>query len=744
MKLAFIGTYPPRECGIGTFTNNLFNSMLVNKESKEKGYEGYVVALNDNDLTYEYPDEVKLIIRQEHQEDYLQAVKFINLSGADLCILEHEFGIFGGQSGVYILPLLHRLEIPLIVTLHTILKNPSYNEKAILQEICKMAHKIVVMSHKAIEFLISIYNVPEDKIIFIEHGVPDIHFSQEISKKEFKLESKKVLLTFGFIGRNKGIETIIKALPKVVEKHPDVIYIVLGKTHPNVLRQSGEEYRIFLMRLVKSLQLEKHVVFLNEFIDEQDLFKYLYACDIYITPYLNEAQITSGTLSYAVGVGSAVISTPYWHAAELLAEGRGKLFNFNDFNSLASTLTELLDNPDELKELKRKAYNYGRKITWPKIGEKYIILAETIFKEEPKIIVKNDTELDLLILPPFSLAHINRLTDDTGIIQHAKFGIPNLKEGYCLDDNSRALLMVLMAYKQIKDIRALELSPIYLSYIYYMQNADGTFRNFLSFSRNFLDEVGSEDSFGRTIWALGYLLGNAPNDAYYQTGKLAFFNASPNFEKLQSIRGIANTMIGICYYLKSNPSDDTMTERLRNLANILIKHYDENETDDWQWFESLLAYDNGIMPLALLHSAEILNDEKITQTAIKSMNFLTKHTLKNDYLSIIGNEKWYKKEGERSIFAQQPIDAMAMVLMYHQAFHVTKDKDYLNKLYTSFLWFLGENDLRMSLYDFETQGCCDGFESYGVNRNQGAESSLSYLISHLIVLQAYEEFHESD
>ncbi|MBL7111764.1 MAG: glycosyltransferase family 4 protein [Bacteroidales bacterium] len=744
MKLAFIGTYPPRECGIGTFTNNLFNSMLVNNESIEVGYEGFVVALNDIDLTYNYPEEVKLTIRQEHQEDYLKAVKFINLSGADLCILEHEFGIFGGQNGVYILPLLHRLEVPLIVTLHTILKTPSYNEKAVLQEICKMAHKIVVMSHKAIEFLASIYNVPEKKIVFIEHGVPDIHFSQEKSKKEFKLENNKVLLTFGFIGRNKGIETVIKALPKVVEKHPDVLYIVLGKTHPHVLRHSGEEYRIFLMRLVKNLQLEKHVVFLNEFINVQDLFKYLSASDIYITPYLNESQITSGTLSYAVGVGSAVISTPYWHAAELLAEGRGRLFDFNDSNSLTSTLTELLDKPEELNELKRKAYDYGRKITWPKTGEKYVALAVTILKEGYKLIVKKDTVLDFLILPPFSLAHINRLTDDTGIIQHAKFGIPNLKEGYCIDDNARALLMVLMAYRQIKDIRALELSPIYLSYIHYMQNANGTFRNFLSFSRNFLDEVGSEDSFGRTIWALGYLLSNAPNDAYYQTGKLVFFNASPNFEKLKSIRSIANTMIGISYYLKSNPSDDSMTERLRNLAQNLSKHYEENESPDWKWFESLLAYDNGILPLALLHSAEILNDDKITNTALESMNFLTKHTLKDNYISIIGNEKWYKKEGERSVFAQQPIDAMAMVLMYHQAFHVTKDKDYLNKLYTSFLWFLGENDLRMSLYDFETQGCCDGFERYGVNRNQGAESSLSYLISHLTVLQAYEEFHKSD
>lgn len=744
MKLAYIATYPPRECGIGTFTNNLLKSMLNGNANPNEENEAFVVALNDNELEYKYPEEVKATIRQNYQEDYLKAVKYINLSGADICILQHEFGIFGGQSGIYILPLLHRLEIPLVVTLHTILKAPSYNEKAILKGICKMAHKVVVMSNKAIEFLITIYDVPKEKIALIEHGVPDIHFNSEKSKKEFKLKNKKVLLTFGFVGRNKGIETVIKALPEVIKKHPEVIYIVLGKTHPNVLRHSGEEYRTFLLRLVKNLQLENHVTFLNEFIDERVLFKYLYACDIYITPYLNEAQITSGTLSYAVGVGAAVLSTPYWHAAELLADGRGRLFNFNDSDELAKTLTELLDNPKELKSLKNKAGEYGKKITWPKTGEKYVALAERLVKEEHPVIIKKETEPDLLILPPFSLVHINRLTDDTGIIQHAKFGIPNLKEGYCLDDNGRALLMVLMAYRQMKDMRALELSPIYLSYIHYMQNADGTFRNFLSFSRNFLDEVGSEDSFGRTIWALGYLLGNAPNDAYYQTGRLLFFNAAPNFEKLTSIRGIANTMIGISYYLKSNPSDDSMTERLRNLAYVLMKHYNENQSDGWNWFESLLAYDNGILPLALLHSTGILHDDKIKQTAIDSMNFLTEHTLKDDYLSVIGNEKWYKKEGERSVFAQQPIDAMAMVLMYHQAFLVTKEKEYLNKLYTSFLWFLGENDLRMSLYDFETKGCCDGFESYGVNRNQGAESSLAYLISHLTVLQAYEELHSSD
>ena len=744
MKIAFIGTYTPRECGIGTFTKNLVDSVICNKTNTANEVDGFVVAMNDYEQDYAYPNEVKFKIQQDHQADYLEAANYINLSGADLCILQHEFGIFGGQSGVYILPLLHRLSIPFIVTLHTVLEKPSYNEKAVLKEICKMAARVVVMSNKTIQLLTSIYELQQEKIVLISHGVPDIYYEPSQSKKGFKLEGRNVLLTFGFLGRNKGIETVINALPDVIDKFPDVLYIVVGKTHPNVLRHAGEEYRNYLQRLVQTLDLNEHVVFLNEFVDEQKLFKYLSACDIYITPYLNEAQITSGTLSYAMGAGCAVISTPYWHAAELLADERGKLFNFNNSAQLATTLNELLSQPETLAELQTKSKVYGKQITWPKIGLKYIDLFKNVLSEPRPRLAKKKVIIDPLLLPPFSLAHIKRLTDDTGIIQHAKFGIPNLKEGYCLDDNARALLMVLIAYRQTKNSLALELSPIYLSYIHYMQNKNGTFRNFLSFNRNFLDEVGSEDSFGRTIWALGFLLGNAPNDAYYQMGRLVFFEASQNFENLKSIRSIANMMIGVSHYLKSNPSDDAMKERLRVFATKLVNQFEECSTKDWRWFEPLLAYDNGMIPLALLHAAEILQDEKITSVGIESMNFLSSVTMKDGYLSIIGNKEWYKKDGERSLFAQQPIDALAMILMYHQAFHLTKDKEYIKKLYTSFMWFLGENDLRMSLYDFETKGCCDGFEKYGVNRNQGAESSLAYLISHLTVLQAYEEFYQAE
>jgi hypothetical protein len=459
---------------------------------------------------------------------------------------------------------------------------------------------------------------------------------------------------------------------------------------------------------------------------------------------LNEAQITSGTLSYAIGVGSAVISTPFWHAVELLDEGRGILFNFNDSEQLSQILMDLLDNPEELKKLREKAHDYGRTITWPKSGGKYNALLKQILADEPMIVAKKETTIDLIVLPPFSLDHIKRLTDDTGIIQHAKFGIPNLKEGYCLDDNSRALLLVLMTYQQKKDLQALNLAPIYLSYIHYMQNKDGTFKNFLSFSRVFLDEVGSEDSFGRTIWALGYLLNNPPNDSYYQTAKLIFMNAAPNFEKLQSIRSVANVMLGVSYYLRSNPSDEYMMGILGKLTDKLMRHYEDNRTTAWKWFESLLAYDNGILPLALLHAAQLLDDDKVTEVALETTNFLTETVLKDGYLSIIGNENWHKKDGERSMYAQQPVDALAMVLMYREAFELTKDREFLAKLYSSFMWFLGENDLRMTLFDFETNGCCDGIESYGVNRNQGAESSLAYLISYLVVLEAFEAFEQKD
>ncbi len=740
MKIALIGNYPPRECGIATFTKDLFNAVTKNSLEKKNKATGYIVAMNDHGQEYEYPAEVKYVVRQNHQRDYLEAAEFINYSDADVCILQHEFGIFGGDSGVYILSLLHKLEIPLVVTFHTVLNKPSYNEKIIVESIGKKASKIVVMSNRAVTFLKEIYNIPEEKIALIEHGVPDFNFTHSKKyKKKFNLENKKALLTFGLLSRNKGIETVIKALPAVVKKHPDVVYIILGKTHPGVLRVSGEEYRNYLVRLVEKNNLRRHVYFHDSFVRDRELHEYLAAIDIYITPYLNEAQITSGTLAYAVGAGAAVISTPYWHAQELLDETRGKLFPFGDHEALANVLNDLLDNNSELLKIRKRAYNYGRKIIWPEIGRQYIKLFTQV-KNKPVLTEKEQTIVDPQVLPSFSLEHINRLTDNTGIIQHARYSVPNFKEGYCLDDNARALLMSVMAFRQKMDPLAKKLMPVFLSYIYYMQRDDGNFKNFLSFDHRYLDEVGTEDSFGRTIWALGYLIRFSKNEGYYELGQELFNKAAGNFSELKYLRGIANTVIGIAHYLHRHNGNESMRKALNELSYKLVNSYENNRTEKWHWFDEHLTYDNGVLPLALLQAYEITNEAKFLTIGLEAIAFLELMTFKDETLSLVGNSTWFKKgENTPPQYSQQPIDAMAMVMMYYQAYNVTKNKQYLNKMFSCFMWFLGENTLRIPLYDFETTGCCDGLEEHGVNRNQGAESTLAYLISHLTVLLAYEQ-----
>ena len=739
MKISFIATYPPQRCGIGTFTNNLVKHIYPLVDPKDLASYTDVIAINTTTQVEEYPPEVKFTIDQQTQQDYYKAADYINFSDARLCVLEHEFGIFGGKSGVYILHLIHRLRIPLIVTLHTVLKAPSFMEKSIIQEMGKKADKIIVMSQLGVRFLKEIYNIPESKIALIEHGVPDFDFGHSLQLKEkFHFENKKIILTFGLLGRNKGIETVIHALPKIVKSHPEVVFLVLGKTHPNVLLASGEQYRQYLQLLVREKRIENHVFFINQFVSEETLLQYLGSTDIYITPYLNEAQITSGTLSYAIGAGAACVSTPYWHAKELLADNRGKLFDFKDHNQLEEIILNLLENPHKLEELRANAFNYGKKINWNIIGERYFKLAVSIrknYKHEPK---HEKVIIDSTLIPKLELSHFKRLTDDTGIIQHAKYGIPNLKEGYCLDDNARALLAALAIYTRTKNQEALDLIPIYFSYIHYMQTPSGTFRNFMSFDRRFLDEEGSEDSFGRAIWAIGYLIRYSPNDAYHQLGSEIFEKAYPNFEKLTSIRGIANTLIGITHYIHRFQSDEKTIQLMELLRMKLVNHFNANSDKNWRWFEEILTYDNGIIPLSLYHTCQVVNNPVVLKVADDSMKFLEQVTMKPTHFAPVGSNGWYPKNGVCAKFAQQATDSMIMTLLFFKVFQIKKRKKDLKNMFKCFTWFLGENDLRIPLYDHETNGCCDGLESYGVNRNQGAESTLAYLISNMSILNALE------
>lgn len=745
MKIAYISSYPPRECGIATFNHNLLRAIGSDKVAVSD--DSFVVAMNDSEHLgeYEYPKEVKYVIRQENQKDYIRAADYINTSLADACILEHEFGIYGGESGIYILPLIARLQKPLITIFHTILKDPNYLQLTIIREIAKHSSRVVVMSHRAVGFLTGIYGIPFSKIQLIEHGVPDLEAKIENPvKQSLAFKNKKVLFTFGLISRNKGLETVIEALPKIVAQNPDVMYVILGTTHPGVIKNSGEEYRDSLKKLAKKLNVSDNLTFINKFVSEEELFDYLTAADMYITPYLNEAQITSGTLSYAVGAGAAVISTPYWHAQELLADNRGRLFDFRDSDGLANIVNELFKEKDKLEQLRSNAYEYGLHLRWPSTGQVFIdVLDEAVSKYLSEKEKGGKQIIDPDMMPAFSLAHVQRLTDDTGIVQHAKYGIPNLKEGYCLDDNSRALILAILAYQQNKSKAALELLPIYLSFIQYMQCDDGNFRNFLSFKREYLDEVGSEDSFGRTVWALGYLISNAPNNSYREFGKDLFLKSAPHFSKLTHLRGIANTVIGLEKYLEAHPYDGHIKEQMNMLIVPLKAAYQTHRNDKWHWFEEKMTYDNGILPLALLCHYQVTKDEESLSMALESMAFLSKHTISDGYLNPVGNDGWlFKEGGQMALYDQQAIETMAMVLMYFKAYEITLDLGYIKQMYLCYQWFLGENSLKLPLYDHETKGCGDGLQPHGVNRNQGAESTLAYWISHLIVLQALESEYE--
>ncbi|MFW5944743.1 MAG: glycosyltransferase family 4 protein [Bacteroidota bacterium] len=739
MKIAYIATYPPKKCGIGTFTNNLLHSVISTSEQKKISEQAVVVALDDEEQEFEYPEEVKYTIRTNHQKDYIKAARFINFSGADVVVLQHEFGIFGGEMGVYILPLLHHLTIPLVTVCHTVLKNPSYIQRAIISEIGKRSSRVIVMSHLAVDFLKNIYKIPSGKIEIIEHGTPTFKpYEQNALKKSYKLKDRTVLLTFGLLSRNKGIETVLHALPEVVKNHPEVMYIILGATHPAVLRLSGEEYKEYLKMLVNKYGLENNVFFYDKFVSEETLVDYLSMADIYVTPYLTKEQITSGTLSYAVGAGSCVLSTPYWHAQELLAKGRGILFDFKNYDQLSEIITELLDNPDKLEKIRKKAFAYGKKLTWPKNSKVYLDLFKEVQSKALPFQTEETSEIDLTLMPKFNLAHIYRLTDDVGIVQNALYGIPNLKHGYNLSDNSRALLMAAMVYKQYKDPKVLDLLSKYLSYVHYMQNEDGSFHNGLSFDRTFQDEKGTEDSFGRTIWALGYLVKNKPFDSYKQVAK-GLFNRSVNqFEQLNSLRGIATTVIGLIFFLQEFPEKEQLFHVLRQLTKKLTDAYKAHKEKDWEWFEDTMTYDNGILPLALFLSYEASEDEHVLKVARESTNFLTRVTLSGDYFAPVGNKGWYQKGGEISSYNQQSVEAMSMVQLFYHGYRVLKDRNYLSWLFKCYMWYLGNNTFHIPLYEHETGGCYDGLIYKGVNKNEGAESTISYLISHITLLQAHQ------
>ncbi|MHC4498189.1 MAG: glycosyltransferase [Planctomycetota bacterium] len=698
-----------------------------------------VVAMrSDNDLKYD--DPVKFEIRQKVKSDYISAADYVNFSNVDLVSVQHEFGLFGGEAGSYLSLLLDRLSAPVITTLHTVLNDPNPDYYESMVDVCNASFKVITMNERGVDMLRNIYGIAGKKVELIAHGIPDLPFvDSNYYKHKFGVEGRRTILTFGLLSRNKGIEVMLKAMPAIVKADPSVLYIVLGMTHPNVLKHEGESYRLSLQRMVKDLGLQEHVVFHNRFVNDEELHNFLCAADIYVTPYLNREQLTSGTLSFAVGTGKAVVSTPYWAATELLAEGRGKLVGFGDSAELAEGVVELLQDDSLFYSLRRQAYDYGRSRTWPRIGQGYwrLFSAKGLPIRVAARAARSVTEtVSSIEVPEPSLDHLRKLTDDTGLYQHARFTVPWREYGYTTDDNARAVIAMTRYYAQYPAPEALRLFDTYLSFTLNSQDSDGCVRNFMNFDRAWQRDEPANDALGRLLWALGTVMARPPLPAYLSVVKDCFDRSAKHVEK-QHPRGMAYAILGMSDYLKQFPGASDIKRQLEIGADGLLRQYEENGRSDWQWFEDILTYDNGVLPYALFVARLTLENEKYSEAAEKTCEFLLTKTFDGEHFSFVGCNGWYERGGRKAQFDQQPIDAASMVMMLRAAYDATGDSKYLTLQRRAFDWYLGENDLHIPLYDFRTKGCCDGLMAGGVNLNQGAESMVSFLLSLLAILESY-------
>lgn len=729
-KIALISSYLPRQCGIGTFTHDL--RLALSNQYKQS--DCFVIALNDTISNYDYPDEVRFEMNEQDINRYQMAADYLNFNNIDMVCLQHEFGIFGGNEGSHILALLRNLNIPIVTTLHTILKEFNTNQINVLDELVRHSSKIVVMTETGKEILTKIYNTPDQKIEVIPHGIPDMPFvDPNFYKDQFGVEGKYVILTFGLLSPNKGIESVFKALPEIISFNPNVVYIVLGATHPNVLRISGESYRMSLERLAHDLGIKKHIIFYNRFVNIDELKEFLGTADIYITPYLNKAQITSGTLAYAFGCGKAVISTPYWHAEELLANNRGVLVPFNDSKAIAKAIINLLKDEPGRHAMRKNAYLMGREMVWNNIAHLYMKVfqnARMDYAEKySRALSIKSMENKQRQLPRIRLTHLKNLTDSTGIFQHARFTIPRFEEGYCLDDNARAFLLTVLLEEIGKMDDDIEyLMKCYAAFISYSYNTEkNRFRNFMSFNRKWLEDVGSDDSQGRTLWALGTCVGRSNIQPIQMWATQLYEKALPMVTELKSPRSWAFSLLGINEYLKRMGGNRAANQIKEILVQKLVDLYTKNASENWPWFEDILSYNNAVLSHALLLCD--LNSQGF-QIGIRSLEWLIAiQTSEFGYFQPIGSEGWYPKNGNRAKFDQQPILTHDVLSACLQAFHVTGESLWYERAQIVFEWFLGRNDLGLSLYDSNSGGCYDALHIDRVNQNQGAESTLAFLLS---------------
>ena len=730
-RVAFLGDYVPRQCGIATFTRDVCEA--VSAAAPEA--ECYAGAVNDRAEGYEYPPRVRFELLEKDIDSYRRAADFLNFENADVLCVQHEFGIYGGAAGSHLLALLKEVRMPVVTTLHTLLREPNEAQRKVMNQISQRSERLVVMARKGAEILREVYAVPESKIVVIPHGIPDVPLVDSASAKaQFGVEGRRVLLTFGLIGPGKGIEHVIEALLAIIQKHPEVVYIVLGATHPHLLAHEGERYRLSLEWQAEELGVKEHVIFDNRYVSPADLREFVSATDIYLTPYLNREQITSGTLAQVFGAGRAVVSTPYHHAEELLAEGRGMLVPFSKPAAIATAVCEYLERPGLIERTQKAAWQAGREMIWPAVAHRYLETFRQACSESrapARTAFAGWTTGRKTELPALKLDHVVRMTDSTGIFQHAMHTVPDFHHGYCTDDNARAFILCCL----LDDLGGRPpadslngLSTTYLAFLAAALNRDtGGFRNFMSFDRRWLEDEGSEDSHGRALWALGTGSVHAHHSGQQRLCARLFEAGLARVESFTSPRAWAFCLLGIHEYLRGSPESAAALAAREVLARDLMQLWKNCATPDWPWFEPGATYDNARLSQALLLAGHAMQHAEMQDIGFKSLRWLVSiQTTPAGCFRPIGSNGFCIRGGARAHFDQQPVEAQAMISACLSAYLITCDPVWSREARRAFDWFLGRNDLSRPLYDPITGGCADGLHPDRVNENQGAESTLAF------------------
>jgi glycosyltransferase involved in cell wall biosynthesis len=743
-RIAVVGNYLPRHCGIATFTTDLCDALHAEYGATEL----LALPVNDTEEGYDYPVRVRFELSENNLASYRQAADFLNFSNVDLVCLQHEYGIFGGRAGAHILELLRHLHMPFVTTLHTVLRDPNPDQRAVMEEIATLSDRLIVMSQQSADILQEVFHVSSDKIDLIPHGIPDLPFTDpNFYKDGFGTEGKDVLLTFGLLSPNKGIENVIRALPKILSRHGNVVYMISGVTHPHILRREGDKYRNYLQNLAKELGVEDHVIFRNRFESPQDLVELIGAADIYITPYKHKGQVVSGTLAYALSAGKAIISTPYLHAIELLDGERGALVPFDDPEAIAEKTMALLDDHTARHAMRKRAYLYARDMVWNRAAQKYMQSFERIYNERlrnPRATFSaQNTEKALDRLPAIKLDHLFRMTDHTGMVEHAVFVVPNYPEGYTTDDNARALIVTTLLEELVVRVPpgSVDLASRYMAFLWHaFDPSTKRFRNCLSYECSWQEPEGSEDSHGRALWGLGTVLGRSKIAGLRGAAGRLFELAIPAAVEFRSPRACAFALLGLQEYLDSFPGDRAALSASDALANRLLNSYRSNRSDDWKWFESGLAYSNARLPQSLMRAGVRAANEEMISAGLEALDWLVaiqRCEVKGHFVPI-GSQGFHSKTTEKARFDQQPVEACANVAACLQAYRATGKGRWRKEAWSAFNWFLGDNDLQIALYDPATGGCRDGLHPDRANENQGAESTLSFLMA-LLEMRKLEE-----